>query len=491
MVRSVYFLGIGGIGMSALARYYLWQGATVSGYDKTPTPLTDQLISEGMNLHFSEDPSLIPAGTDLVIWTPAVPKDHAEYKYFIDNGIPVRKRAEILGEIASGFRTIAVAGTHGKTTTTTMLAHIFHTAGEPLLAFLGGISKNYETNFVRSEVRSQKSEGNDQKLEGRSKESSSSPHPLSPSTPHPHGTTAPPHHGTTCIVEADEYDRSFLYLSPDIALITSMDADHLDIYDHRDRLKLSFEDFTGKIRNNGSLILKEGVELDRRTTEGIRAFSYSLAGESDFRADNINIIDGLIHFDLITPEQVINGFVLGIPGMFNLENAIATLAAAWLSGIKEEELKRALKSFQGVVRRFDFRIKRKDFVYIDDYAHHPEELRACIRAVRELYPGKRITGIFQPHLFSRTRDLADDFCRALAGLDSLILLDIYPARELPIEGIHSAMLLDHIPLDDKLLCDKEDLLKVLDNRHLEILLTLGAGDIDQLVKPITDRFSGK
>ncbi|NQV02939.1 MAG: UDP-N-acetylmuramate--L-alanine ligase [Bacteroidia bacterium] len=449
-VRSVYFLGIGGIGMSALARYFQMQGAHVAGYDKMPTPLTDQLISEGMEVHFNEDPSRIPDDIDLVIWTPAVPKEHAEYRYFSERGVPIRKRAEILGEIASPFNTVAVAGTHGKTTISTMIAHIFHTADTPFMAFLGGISKNYGTNFVQLT-----------------------------------------HQLTTCIVEADEFDHSFLHLSPDIAIITSMDADHLDIYNHEDQLKKSFGEFAGRIRSNGSLILKKGIDLGKEIPEGISRFSYALQGEGDFYAKNIVIRDGLNHFDFVTPDKIMPGFMLGMPGMFNLENAIAALATGWITGIKEEDLKRAMQGFTGVVRRFEIQIRQDDLIYIDDYAHHPEELQACIRAVRELYPGKQITGIFQPHLYSRTRDLADDFARALAELDSLILLDIYPAREFPIEGIHSGMLLRKTKLADKLLCKREDLLDILEKRNPEVLLTLGAGDIDQLVKPITERFGNK
>ncbi|MBL7138053.1 MAG: UDP-N-acetylmuramate--L-alanine ligase [Bacteroidales bacterium] len=450
-VRSVYFLGIGGIGMSALARYFKWHGARVAGYDKTPTSLTDQLISEGMELHFEEDPSRIPEDVDLVIWTPAVPKEHAEYRYFSERGIPIRKRAEVLGEISSPFPTVAVAGTHGKTTTTTMIAHLFHTAGKPVMAFLGGISKNYETNFVQLAV-------------------GSSPF---------------------CIVEADEFDRSFLHLAPDIAIITSMDADHLDIYNHTDNLKQSFGEFAGRIRSNGSLILKKGIDLGSRIPEGISRFSYSLQGEADFCANNIAIHEGLIHFDFVTPVETMTGFVLGMPGMFNLENAIAALAVGWITGIQEKDLKRAIQRFTGVARRFDILINRDGLVYIDDYAHHPEELRACIRAVRELYPGKQVTGVFQPHLYSRTRDLADDFARVLAELDSLIILEIYPAREVPIEGISSGMLLKKTNLVDKQLCKKEDLLDILEERRPEVLLTLGAGDIDQLIKPIMERFGNK
>lgn len=454
--------------MSALARYFLSQGAQVAGYDKAPSALTDQLVKEGMKIHFIEDPSMIPDRVDQVIWTPAVPKEHREYRYFLEKGIRMKKRAEVLGEIASAFPTIAVAGTHGKTTTTTMIAHLFLSAGRATMAFLGGISKNYHTNFIQSAVDS-----------GQWADATSPRH---------HGTTAPLYHLPTCIVEADEFDRSFLFLSPDIAVITSMDADHLDIYSHQDQLKQSFGEFATRIRGNGSLILKEGVDPVGEIPGRIRVYRYSLNGDTGFRAGNIIVRDGLLHFDFITPDGRLPGFVLGIPGMFNLENAIAALAAGWLSGIPEPDLRRGLKEFAGVVRRFDFRIRRDDFIYIDDYAHHPEELHACIQAVRMLYPGKRITGVFQPHLYSRTRDLAEEFVRVLAELDSLILLEIYPAREQPIKGVDSGMLLERVDLPDKKLCSKEELLDLLEKNRPEVLLTLGAGDIDQLVKPITEQF---
>ncbi|MFH1936060.1 MAG: Mur ligase family protein [Bacteroidota bacterium] len=480
-VRSVYFLGIGGIGMSALARYFKHHGARVAGYDKTPTSLTNQLINEGMEVHFKEDPSCIPDDVDLVIWTPAVPKVNAEYQFLSERGVPIRKRAEVLGEISSPFTTVAVAGTHGKTTTSAMIAHLFITAGKPVVAFLGGISKNYGSNFIQFAVRSSQSTVRSPQSTVHSPNSSDS-------------TTAPRHHGTTapfCIVEADEYDRSFLHLTPDIAIITSMDADHLDIYGHPDNLMESFGEFAGRIRTNGSLILKKGIAPGREIPEGISRFSYVLQGEADFFATNVAIHEGLVHFDFATPAETMPGFALGMPGLFNLENAIAALAVGWILGIHEEDLKRAIQSFTGVARRFDIRIKQDDLIYIDDYAHHPEELRACIRAVRELYPGKRVTGVFQPHLYSRTRDLADDFASALAELDTLILLDIYPAREFPLEGIHSRMLLEKINLFDKQLCQKEDVLQILEERRPEVLLTLGAGDLDQLIQPITERLGNK
>jgi len=470
-IRSVYFLGIGGIGMSALARYFLQQDVRVAGYDRTPTPLTDQLIREGMAIHFREDPSHIPEGVDLVIRTPAVPLPNTEYRHFEEQGIPILKRAEMLGRITVPFYTIAVAGTHGKTTTSTLIAHLFLAAGRPVLAFLGGISKNYGTNFLWAQ-------GHKGTRAQRHKGTGAQTHKL---------TTSPPHHLTTCIVEADEYDRSFLHLSPDLAIITSIDPDHLDIYANQDQMRKSFGEFAERIRTGGHLILKKGVQIQAKVPEKVTAYSYALDEVADFYPTRIVIRENKIRFDLGTPAGILKDLELGIPGLFNLENTVAALAAGWLSEIREEELRRGLKSFQGVVRRFDFRIRRDDLVYIDDYAHHPEELRACIRAVKELFPGRRITGVFQPHLYSRTRDLAADFARALAELDSLILLDIYPAREKPIEGVSSEMLLEQINLSDKQICRKENLLELLENHRPEVLLTLGAGDIDQLVLPITER----
>lgn len=455
-ITSVYFLGIGGIGMSALARYFRWKGARVAGYDKTPTPLTDDLIREGMSIHFREDTSQVPSDLDLVITTPAIPDGHEEYRYFRDKGIAILKRAQALGEIASGFPTIAVAGTHGKTTTSTLIAHLFRSAGRPLLAFLGGISRNWGTNFIWA----QEPTGGENLLL----------------------------HGTKCIVEADEYDRSFLQLSPDLAVITSIDPDHLDIYSHPERMRESFSEFAGRIRPGGYLILKKGVELPGAIPGDRSLYSYSLKEKADFFAAGISVTNGITRFDLITPEGRLRDMEFGLPGLFNLENAVAGLASALISGIAVDELRRGLKDFRGVMRRFDLRIRQHDMIYIDDYAHHPEELRACIGAVRELFPGKRITGVFQPHLYSRTRDFADDFAKALSALDCLILLDIYPAREAPIEGVSSKMLLERAGLAEKQICRKEELLGVLEKLRPEVLLTLGAGDIDQFIVPITQRF---
>ncbi|MEI6457284.1 MAG: UDP-N-acetylmuramate--L-alanine ligase [bacterium] len=461
-LRSVYFLGIGGIGMSALARYFIRRGILVAGYDRTPTVLTDQLSEEGMRIHFEEDVTLIPTTIDLVIYTPAIPVENEEYRYLAGSGIPMKKRAEILGMIASGYKTIAVAGTHGKTTTSTMIAHMLGTAGLEHIAFLGGILKNDDSNFLSSKSA----------LDG------------SPSMEK--GSHAS--HPVYCVVEADEYDRSFLQLSPDIAIITSADADHLDIYGNHSALQESFEAFTGKIREKGSLIMKLGLTVKPLRNHFYFEYAYSLNQEATFFAKNIRLEREVIHFDFVTPTEIIENMTLGVPGMFNLENAVAAMAAGYLAGISTTDLARAILSYQGVRRRFDFRIRRKDFVYIDDYAHHPEELRACIGAARELYPGKRITAVFQPHLFSRTRDLADDFARSLEMADDLILLDIYPAREKPIPGITSRFLMDKINLARKSMVKKESIIDELKSRKPEVLLTLGAGDIDQLVAPIENAF---
>jgi len=458
-LNSVYFIGIGGIGMSALARYFSRLGISVSGYDRTPTPLTSELIHEGIPVHFEENLGLIPENPDLVIYTPAVPSDHIEFLHYKRLGFPLKKRAEVLGLITAPLKTIAVAGTHGKTTTSALIAHILYSAGVDFLAFLGGIAKNYGNNFI---------------------DFPSINNPASAHTNHKPNRF--------CVVEADEYDRSFLQLTPHIAIITSADPDHLDIYGHADDLKRTFEEFTSRIAEGGKLILKQGVLIKPVHKQHYTEYSYSVADQASFYATNIRLDEELFHFDLITPEKRYADFTLGIPGLFNLENAVAALSAGHILGLDEATMKRALRSYQGVQRRFDFRIRRDDFIYIDDYAHHPEELRACIGSVRTIYPGKKITGIFQPHLFTRTRDMAADFARSLELLDALYLLDIYPAREKPIEGVDSSMLLDLIRLEHKTQTTKTEVLPLLLKNKPEILMTLGAGDIDQLVKPITEAF---
>jgi UDP-N-acetylmuramate--alanine ligase len=444
---TAYFLGIGGIGMSALARYFLSRGWKVMGYDRMPTSLTDQLREEGMNIHFDEDISQIPAHTDLVVYTPAVPQDHAEYRYFLENGIKVMKRAEVLGAIAESYTTIAIAGTHGKTTTSTLCAHLLTQSALGCQAFLGGISKNYETNLL-----------------------------LSPSSRY-------------LVAEADEFDRSFMQLHPGIAVITSIDADHLDIYGDHSALVHTFTQFTGNILPGGALILKSGLDMKLQLADGCRVYSYSMHGTADFSASNIQLVNGLYHFDFNHPEGMIREMVMGLPGLYNIENAVAALAASWLSGVTENELKDGLKSFLGVRRRFDIRINDGSRVYIDDYAHHPEELKASITAARNLFKGKKLTGIFQPHLYSRTRDFAEEFARSLELLDEIILLPIYPAREQPIPGITSEMLLSLIRNDHKRLVAKSGIPASISLESTEVLMTLGAGDIDTLVEPIENYFS--
>jgi len=434
--------------MSALARWFAGKGVAVSGYDRTLTGLTAQLEAEGMRIHFMDDPGLIPELPDLVVYTPAIPQNHREYLYFRESGVTMMKRAEVLGRIASGYPTIAVAGTHGKTTTSTMIAHLLIEAGYPVIAFLGGISVNYGTNFLRP--------GN------------------IPSTIQPF-----------CIAEADEYDRSFLHLEPDLAVITSTDPDHLDIYDNTDNLTESFALFAGRLRTSGTLFFREGIRLQPPRREATTTFSYALSEPADFTASEVRQEEGRFTFTLKAPGRQISNLTLGLPGRFNLENAVAACAVAIRLGIDEDSLARGLRSFAGVRRRFEYRINTPALTYIDDYAHHPEELRACISAVKEIFPGRKITGIFQPHLYSRTRDLADDFARSLELLDELILMEIYPARELPIPGVNSTWLLEKIRLNQKRLLTPPQILELLAGSPPEVLLTLGAGDIDQLADPIT------
>lgn len=466
-LKKVYFLGIGGIGMSSLARWFAASGATVSGYDRAPSPLISQLITEGIDIHFDEDIQAIPSVPDLVIYTPAIHESHAEYQFYRSSGVPMMKRAEVLGHIVRPFRTIAISGTHGKTTISTLIAHLMHQGGRNILAFLGGISKNYNTNYLSTPDLVKK-------------------YPFIHCVP-PEVSGEASH--VTCIVEADEYDRSFLHLDPDMIVITSIDPDHLDIYESQDHLVRSFQQFASHIRNDGILILKKGVHLKTDFNHSIHTFSYSWNQEADFYARHIRIKDGLTIFDLQTPTGSVKELTLGIPGTFNLENAVAALAVAYLEGIPADTLVRSLREFQGVVRRFDFKIRRSDLIYIDDYAHHPEELRACIMAVKELFPGKRITGIFQPHLYSRTRDLADGFAASLSLLDELLLMEIYPAREVPIPGIDASILLPKVTLKKKKLVTRSQLLRELIKGKYEVLLTLGAGDIDQMVTPIEALFT--
>ena len=445
--KTVYFLGIGGIGMSALARYFHAAGSTVLGYDKTPTTLTSQLESEGIQIHFEDRPDLIPTDTDLIIYTPAIPQDLAEFVKATSGNFNIKKRAEVLGDLTNSKKTIAVAGTHGKTTVSTMISHIMFNAKAGCTAFLGGISKNYGSNLL-----------------------------LNPFS-------------ELMVAEADEFDRSFLRLSPWLALITSTDADHLDIYaDHQD-LKNTFTQFTKRVVPGGVLLIKSGIGVEPDHNPDVEFYTYSLDKQADFYAENLRIENHRYHFDLVIPEGRISDLSPGLPGLFNVENSIAASAAAWLSGADEDEIRKGINSFEGVKRRFDIRINTPGILYIDDYAHHPEELSACIGAVRKLYPGRHITGIFQPHLFSRTRDFAEGFSKSLSMLDRVILLEIYPAREKPIEGVNSEMLLKGIESKEKFLCGREEALLLISQNQPDILLTLGAGDIDQLVAPIEELFT--
>lgn len=438
-INKVYFLGIGGIGMSALARYFNSIGKEVMGYDKTETVLTNQLEKEGISVHYEDKPNLIPKDVDIVVYTPAIPHDLEEYKHCWNMGYPMKKRSEVLGIITDESFTLAVAGTHGKTTTSSILAHVLRQS-VGCNAFLGGITKNYDSNVLLS------SETNN------------------------------------TVVEADEYDRSFLTLHPNLAIITSMDADHLDIYGDHSKLLESFELFAGQIRPGGALVLNK--KLEEKLTPACDVITYSIAEKADYYLENIEVVDGFYVFDVQAQSGLIKGIKFGLPGRHNVENAIAAIAVADQLKVSHDEIRSALESFKGIKRRFEYIIKRNDIVYIDDYAHHPEELRATISSVKELYPDKEITGVFQPHLYSRTRDFADDFAKSLDLLNEVILLDIYPAREEPIEGVTSEMLLRKVTIKNKSLTTKAELVSELQQRKLEVLLTLGAGDIDKLVDPI-------
>ena len=438
-IHKVYFIGVGGIGMSALARYFNAIGKEVLGYDKTETILTNQLEKEGVNIHYTDSPSLIPSEIDLVVYTPAVPQDLKEYKYCWDKGYVMKKRSEVLGIITNESFTLAVAGTHGKTTTSSILAHLLKQS-IGCNAFLGGIAKNYNSNVLLTE------------------------------------------NAETTVVEADEYDRSFLELHPNMAIITSMDADHLDIYGDHTKFLESFELFSSQISPGGSLILNK--QLENKLAPACDVITYSISEKADYYLENIKVVDGYYVFSVQAQSGLISDIKFGLPGRHNVENAIAAIAAADQLKVSHQEIKSALESFKGIKRRFEYIIKKHDLVYIDDYAHHPEELKATISSVKELYPENKITGVFQPHLYSRTKDFADDFAKSLDLLNELILLDIYPSREQPIEGITSEMLLRKVTIKNKSISTKAELVPELRQRKLEVLLTMGAGDIDKLVEPI-------
>jgi UDP-N-acetylmuramate--alanine ligase len=456
--HTIYFLGIGGIGMSALARWFMKSGLTVAGYDRTSTVLTDELRHEGMIIHFEDSVANIPQQVldskeqTLVIFTPAIPKDHIEYNYLKDNGYTILKRSEVLGLITKSYRTIAVAGTHGKTTTSSMIAHILKSAKTNMVAFLGGITANYESNLVmEGEVGS----------------------------------------NTLVVVEADEFDRSFLQLFPEIAVITSADPDHLDIYGNHDNMIVSFKEFVKQIKQNGSLIIHESIadKLAKDATHIAKSI-YSMS-RGQFFAGNITAHSGFFEFDLCGFGSTIERIRLGVPGFHNVENAVAASIAAQQCGVSSKQIKDALESFTGVKRRFEFVIKGRKVIYVDDYAHHPTEIEAFLRSMKSMYPRRKLTVVFQPHLYTRTRDFAEGFSKSLSIADEVLLLDIYPARELPIPGVSSDMIFSAITSKEKIRCDKTGLMQQLEGLEIDVLATVGAGDIDTFVQPIKEMLNSK
>jgi UDP-N-acetylmuramate--alanine ligase len=477
-IKTAYFLGIGGIGMSAIARYFNHLGIKVMGYDKTPTALTNELINEGIDIHFDDNVEKaisyqLSTENCLVVLTPAIPSNHQEWAWFKNNGFNILKRSQVLGLISQNHQTIGVAGTHGKTTTSTLIAHILKQSSVDCNAFLGGISTNYNTNLL---LTSSKYEVQSTKLINNSSESINSNQPI---TSRFIGTT----NQQFVVIEADEFDRSFLTLHPSIAIITSTDADHLDIYGEHNELKKSFLDYTNKLVSGGTLIIKK--ELDLIDDLSVNYLTYSIQTEADIYAKNIKITKGDYTFDLVYKGTEITGLQLGIPGLHNVENAVAASAACLMSGVTESELRAALLGFKGVKRRFEYIIISENQIYIDDYAHHPEELRAVISSVKNMYPENEIVVAFQPHLFTRTRDFVDGFAESLSIANEVFLLDIYPARELPIEGVTSKIIFDKITTKKHLVSNAE-LLEAVKANQPKVFLTLGAGDIDLLIKPIKE-----
>lgn len=448
-LKSVYFIGAGGIGMSALVRYFLSKGKKVGGYDRTPSELTLKLIEEGADIHYDEAPENIPSDflnpeSTLVVYTAAMPEDHILLQYFRKHGFTIYKRAQVLGMLTRSSKGLCAAGTHGKTTTSTIAAHLLHQSHVGCDAFLGGISKNYGTNLLLSDT------------------------------------------SEFVVIEADEFDRSFHWLTPYATVITSTDADHLDIYGTEEAYLESFSHYTSLIQPGGTLIMREGISLHPRLQEGVKCYTYSTES-GDFHAENIRIGGGEIIFDYVSPLGNIQNVQLGVPVAINIENGIAAMALAQLSGATNEEIKAGMASFRGVDRRFDFKIKTDKIVYLSDYAHHPEEIKQSILSMRALYEGKKMTGIFQPHLYTRTRDFYQEFADSLSLLDEVILTDIYPARELPIEGVSSQLIYDNLrPGIEKTLCKKEEILEILKGKEIEVLITLGAGDIENYAASICE-----
>lgn len=442
-----YFIGIGGIGMSAIARYYHVKGFAVAGYDRSETKLTSDLQAEGISITFEEGVDSIPPDfrmkeKTLVVITPAVPQEHEQLVYFREHNFKILKRAEMLGEITRQSKAICIAGTHGKTTTSTITAHLLYQSHVNCSAFLGGISNNYNTNLLLS------------------------------------------NESNYVVVEADEYDRSFHQLTPFMAVIISVDADHLDIYGTKEAFLESFEHFTSLIMPGGALVVNKKAELKPKLKKGVKMFTYGLDTTADFHAKNIRTEKGNILFDFVTPTDTIYDVRLGVPIMINVENSVAAMAMAWLNGVTNEELRTGISTFSGIYRRFNIVFNSEKVVYMDDYAHHPSELKESISSIRQLYPERKITGIFQPHLYSRTRDFAPEFAKSLSQLDEVILLPIYPARELPIDGVTSELILNDVTSIHKELSSKENLLTLLDEKELDVIVTFGAGDIDKLVPEI-------
>lgn len=446
-IKAVYFVGAGGIGMSAIARYFISRGHVVAGYDKTPSDLTKMLEKEGMLVHYEENISLIPHAcrdkeSCLVVYTPAIPADHKELKYFQENGFEIQKRAQVLGTLTRSNKGLCVAGTHGKTSTSTMCAHIIHQSQLNCNAFLGGISKNYATNCIISK-------------------------------------------SNFVVIEADEFDRSFHQLTPWMSVITSTDPDHLDIYGTKEAYLESFRKYTTLIQPGGALIIRKGLEMTAELQQGVRYYEYGL-DEGDFHAENIRIGNGKIMFDFVSPIENVENVVLGHPVPINIENGVAAMAMAQLNGCTAEELKYGMSTYKGVDRRFDFKIKTDNCVLLSDYAHHPNEIYQSAKSLKQLYADKKITAIFQPHLYSRTRDFYKEFADSLSLLDEVILCDIYPARELPIEGVTSQLIYDNLKEGvEKQMINKEDIIGLVKSRSFEVLVILGAGDIDTYVPQIT------
>ena len=446
--KNIYFLGIGGIGMSAIARYFAAKGYAVAGYDRTRSRLCEELEAEGIAIHYTDDvaqiaPEFLHNESTLVVYTPAIPAEHSEFVYFRQHGFTIEKRAQVLGEITRVERGLCVAGTHGKTTTSTMLAHLLKQSHVDCNAFLGGIAKNYTSNLMLSDT------------------------------------------SDLVVIEADEFDRSFHHLTPYMAVVTAVDADHLDIYGTHEAYLESFAHFTSLIVEGGCLIMKKGIALQPRLGNGVKLYTYSAAERADFYAENVRIGNGTIVFDFVTPTETIADIELGVPVQVNIENGVAAMAVAWLNGVSADELRSGMRSFAGIRRRFETWLKTDRLTIIDDYAHHPAELEASIKSVKALYADKKVLGVFQPHLYTRTRDFYREFAAALSHLDEAMLVELYPAREEPIAGISSQTIYDEITCP-KTLTTKAELINVLKTKHFDVLLTLGAGDLDAMLPQIVE-----